>query len=105
MKENQNRRVSHPPFNCRACFPQAQWLTQTILFVLCLLILAQPGYALGRARYVESIHRPGSFGIVQGKTLASIYVDPNDYAGVARAARDLQADITRVTGRSPKIGG
>ncbi|MGO9865292.1 MAG: glycosyl hydrolase 115 family protein [Terriglobales bacterium] len=103
MKENQNRRASHKPLNRRACFAQAPWLNQTILSVLCLLVLAQPGFALGRARYVESIPRPGSFVIAQGKTLASIYVDPNDYAGVARAARDLQADITRVTGRSPKV--
>ncbi len=52
---------------------------------------------------MEYVHRPGSFAIAQGRTLASIYVDPNDYAGVARAARDLRADVARVTGRSPRF--
>ena len=87
------------------CFPRAQWLAKTILFALCLLSFTQPSFALGQARYVEAVHRPGSFVIAQGRTLASIYVDPNDYAGVARAASDLQADIARVTGRSPRVAG
>ena len=34
---------------------------------------------------------------------ASIYVDANDFAGVARAAADLQADIARVAGVTPTI--
>jgi len=87
------------------CFPRAQWLGKTILFVLCLLSFTQSSFALGQARYVETVHRPGSFVVAQGRTLASIYVDPNDYAGVARAASDLQADIARVTGRSPRVAG
>ena len=85
------------------CVLRAKWPGKAILFVLCLFSFAQPGFALGQARYVGYVHRPGSFAIAQGKTLASICVDPNDYAGVARAARDLQADVTRVTGRSPRV--
>jgi hypothetical protein len=77
--------------------------TNAILFVLCLLGFNQPSPALGQARYVEYVHRPGSFAIAQRRTLASIYVDPNDYAGVLRAAKDLQADVARVTGRSARV--
>ncbi len=87
----------------RKCVLRAKWPGKTILFVLCLFGFAQPGFALGQARYVEYVHRPGSFAIAQGRTLASIYVDPNDCAGVARAARDLQADVARVTGRSARF--
>jgi hypothetical protein len=87
----------------RKCVLPANWPGKTILFVLCLFNFAQPGFALGQARYVEYVHRPGSFVIAGGRTLASICVDPNDYAGVLRAARDLQADVARVTGRSPTI--
>jgi len=77
--------------------------TNAILFVLCLLGFNQPSFALGQARYVEYVHRPGSFAIAQGRTLASIYVDPNDYVGVRRAAKDLQADVARVTGRRARV--
>jgi hypothetical protein len=76
--------------------------TDAILFVLCLLSSNQLSFALGHARYVETVPRPGSFAIAHGRTLASIYADPNDYAGVLRATRDLQADVARVTGRSPR---
>jgi hypothetical protein len=76
---------------------------KTILFVLCFLSFTQYSFALGQVRYVETVHTPGSFVIAQGKSLARIYVEPNDYAGVLRAARDLQADVDRVTGRSPRI--
>jgi hypothetical protein len=85
------------------CFHRAKWLGKTIPLFLCLLSFTQPSFALGQARYLEAVPRPGSFAIAQGKTLASIYIDPNDYAGVARAAHDLQADVARVTGRSPRV--
>jgi len=84
------------------CFHRAKWVEETTLLVLCLLSFTQPSFALGHARYLEAVPRPGSFVIAQGKTLASIYIDPNDYAGVVRAAHDLQADVARVTGRSPR---
>jgi Glycosyl hydrolase family 115/Gylcosyl hydrolase family 115 C-terminal domain len=87
------------------CFPQVERLRKTILLGLCLSGLAQYSFAIGRARYVEVVPRPGSFTIVHGKTLAGICVDPSDYKGVVRAAGDLQADVARVTGHSPKFVG
>src|ERR1022692_2218661 len=70
------------------------------------LLLPTAALALGQARYVETVARPGSFPIAQAKTCAAIYVDAGDYAGVIRAAGDLQADIAHVTGsveRSPIV--
>ncbi|MGA2131589.1 MAG: glycosyl hydrolase 115 family protein [Bryobacteraceae bacterium] len=71
--------------------------------LVCLLALPCGLYGLGQVSYVETAARPGSFPITQGKTCASLYVDPADYAGVIRAAADLQADIERVTGCKPAI--
>jgi hypothetical protein len=68
-----------------------------------LLTLPHAALALGQPRYVETIAQPGSFPIAQAETCAAIYVDARDYAGVIRAAADLQADIARVTGCTPAI--
>jgi hypothetical protein len=87
----------------RKRFPPDKWLGGTILFAVSILSVAQPGFAVGRGQYVETVPGPGSFAIAQGRTLANISADPNDYAGVLRAARDLQADVARVTGRSPRV--
>src|ERR1017187_8496731 len=67
------------------------------------LLLPTAALALGQARYVETVARPGSFPIAQAKTCAAIYGDAGDYAGVIRAASDLQADIAHVTGCTPGI--
>ena len=87
------------------CFPHVERLRKTILLGLCLSGLAQYSFAIGRARYVEVVPRPGSFTIVHGKMLAGICVDPSDYKGVVRAAGDLQADVDRVTGHRPRVVG
>ena len=73
------------------------------LIILCLLTLPHNGFALGQVPYVQGIYVQGGFTIVQGKMAAPVYVDPNDYAGVVRAAADLQADIARVTGCTPAV--
>src|SRR5580692_7195334 len=75
------------------------------LFFLVLSFFFRPhaALALGQPRYVETVSRPGSFPIAQANTCAAIYVDAADYPGVIRAAGDLQADITRITGCTPAI--
>jgi hypothetical protein len=78
-------------------------LSGVILFALFLSFLTPNSFAIGQPRYVENVSHRGSFAIANGKTLASIYVDSNDYGGVTRAAGDLQADVTRVTGRTPRV--
>jgi hypothetical protein len=46
---------------------------------------------------------PGSIPLVQNRHAAPIFLDKADYAGVLRAASDLQADIERVTGFKPEL--
>jgi hypothetical protein len=70
---------------------------------LCLLVLPATAFALGQEKYVESVHASNGFTIAQGESLATIYVDEKDHAGVVRAAGDLQADLDRVTGHTPAI--
>ncbi|MGB7437985.1 MAG: glycosyl hydrolase 115 family protein [Candidatus Acidiferrum sp.] len=76
---------------------------RNICFLVILGIAAFPQIctALGQAGYVEFKGQPGDFILVQGKQVAPLYVDSNDYPGVARAASDLSQDIQRVTGRIP----
>jgi hypothetical protein len=68
---------------------------KTLLPALC---LAGSAFALGQARYVETVNAAGSFPLVQAKAAAALYVDSADHAGVLRAAGDLAADVARVTG-------
>jgi hypothetical protein len=70
---------------------------------LCLFSLLPAAFALGQAPYVQSVKSRGSFPIVQGKMAATLFVDTNDFPGVLRAVNDLQADVARVTGRTPAI--
>jgi hypothetical protein len=43
-------------------------------------------------------HVPGSFGVINNGKVASISVSANDWPGAIRAAKDLQADIEKVSG-------
>ena len=78
-------------------------LPRPLVTGLCLFAAAQVGHAIGQARYIVEHGGNGAFPIVQSKNAAAIYVDSSDWAGVARAAGDLQADIARVTGVTPRI--
>ena len=70
-----------------------------------LLCLATPRdcLALGQTQYVETTSNPGSFPVRAAGSVAAICVDTNDFAGVIRAAGDLQTDISRVTARTPVV--
>ncbi len=59
--------------------------------------------AVSQARYVEASPQQGSFVLAQKDDVAVIYVDTQDYAGVVRAVKDLQADIARVTSITPEV--
>ena len=74
-----------------------------LLLIFGFSALAQRGFALGQAEYVESVRRPGSFAIVSRNIAAGLCVNANDFAGVLRAAGDLQTDVARVTGCRPQI--
>jgi hypothetical protein len=91
-------RPHSPGSKCGQRMPAGASARICLLALLFLFALARHGFALGQTQYVEKLNRPGSFPIVQQGIAAKLYVDSNDFAGVVRAAGDLQADITRVTG-------
>jgi hypothetical protein len=70
---------------------------------LCALVCSPAIFALGQTRYVEFAATPGSVRLASDGTGAQIVVDSQDYAGVLRAARDLQTDIDRVSRIRPAI--
>jgi hypothetical protein len=76
-----------------------------LLIVACLsqFVCAFSCFALGQPQYIESRASPGSFLIADDATLATLFVDAEDFPGVVRAATDLQADIARVTTRRPTL--
>jgi len=76
-----------------------------------LLLLALPALlpigamALGQPRFVETAPATTSFRLVDHKAAAMLYVEDTDYPGVLRAARDLQADILRVSACNAQFNG
>ncbi len=73
-----------------------------ILFMIA-LCEPPPVHALGQDKYVTVTPVSGSLPLVAAGRSATIYVDPADFPGVTRAARDLQQDIERVTGVAPTL--
>ncbi len=73
------------------------------IIALCLFAFQRDALAIGQHQYVDTVHSEGSFCLAQKEEVADIYVDSQDYPGVIRAAKDLQSDIARVTGRTAKV--
>ena len=92
------RKCSTPPSlsACRFC---------PILLIALVIIIAMPrrAHAIGQERYVTFSAKPGDFPLAQGNDTATLFVDPQDWPGVVRAAGDLQSDIERVTGHKPDL--
>jgi hypothetical protein len=53
--------------------------------------------------YISAKKTAGSFPLVASGKAATLYLSGNEWAGVQRAAHDVQADINRVTGREPQL--
>jgi hypothetical protein len=68
------------------------------LLLLAPVLFPLHSLALGQPRYMETTPDSNSFRLVHRRAAAKLYVDGGDYPGVARAARDLLADIFRVSG-------
>ena len=66
-------------------------------------LMATPALALGQPRYVSETPSDGAFPLVANSHSARLVLDDQDYAGVLRAAHDLQTDINSVTGITPEI--
>jgi len=73
------------------------------LLLASVLVAPRDCLAIGQEKYVEDVPSQGSFPIVEKHSVAILRLDTNDFAGVIRAANDLQTDIARVTGISPVI--
>jgi len=84
-----------------------------VKFYMLFLFLCSIGNAMGQSakgndqRSVPDyiVHQGGgrSFKIAGSGRPASIYVDPNDWKGVIRAAKDLGSDVGRVTGTAAAV--
>jgi hypothetical protein len=69
-------------------------------------LLVLPALAVAQAapltdHYIAAKKTAGSFPLVAGGKAAHLYASASDWPGVLRTIRDVQADITRVTGREP----
>jgi len=74
-----------------------------ILLITVVLGYCKTSYAINEQRYVTAKNIPGSFALaVAGKPVA-IYGADDDYSGVIRAIKDLQTDISSVTGSKPEF--
>jgi hypothetical protein len=86
-------------FGLLAKMTVSPWLFASVCFSMGI----QSCFGLGQERYVEFTKPRSGFRLVEGGTAATIVVDTNDFAGVVRAAGDLQHDVERVTGRKPSM--
>ena len=89
--------MSFPDFIFRRAWP----------LLLCLLTATLPGLAgpavPGAETYVVPDKGKGRFPLVAGAQAAPLFASAQDWPGVLRAARDLQADIQRVTQHQPAL--
>jgi hypothetical protein len=65
--------------------------------------VATSAFALGEAAFVAFAPSAGAALIAGAEGLATVVTDPDEHAGVVRAATDLQSDIERVTGKRPVL--
>jgi hypothetical protein len=80
---------------------RAVWRALVGLFGV--LSLPSFGLALGQPSYVQTEKHEGNFVVAEPGRATALYVDADDFAGVTRAASDLQTDIQRVTGLTPTL--
>ena len=70
-----------------------------------LLGIAMSAHALPRRGMVDFRPSRDSLCVVERDHVSPIYVDPGDFAGVAKAANDLAQDVGRVSGRAAAVVG
>jgi len=74
--------------------------SKALVFALC---FGDSAFALTTNRFVSEKRSEGSFRLFAETNAASIFVDPNDWPGVARVAQDLQKDIGLVSKTTPAL--
>ncbi|WP_276510324.1 glycosyl hydrolase 115 family protein [Longimicrobium terrae] len=78
-------------------------LPRRALIILGALLLAAGDAAAQAAPYVTDRAERSRFALAAGGRPVPLHVSAGEHAGVVRAARDLRADIERVTGAAPEL--
>jgi hypothetical protein len=76
---------------------------RVLLLAVSLLGAVAARAAIGDPAYVQFQPSARALAIHDGKATAPLWLDGHDFAGVLRAAGDLQADIERVSGQRPVL--
>jgi hypothetical protein len=97
----EQRPPSHSSYSLQ---PQLCIFLLAIAFITpCAQPLAFTSLPPDQPAFVTATSQPGDFPIVHAQTAAPIFIDTNDFPGVLRASRDLQADVARVTSLTPEL--
>nr|AQQ74865.1 GH115 [uncultured bacterium] len=76
----------------------------TVCFAFLASLLTTSAHAaFGESAYVSFEPEPNAFAVYADGRASPLWLDAADYPGVIRAARDVQADIERVTGTRPEL--
>jgi hypothetical protein len=87
------------------CYRSGSSSPSFLLVLIFIFLLARRpcAFSLGQPQYVENHPSPGSFLVADNSSVATVFVDTNDFPGVVHAATDLQTDIARVTSHKPAL--
>src|SRR5258708_5500855 len=89
-----------------ACLEAFCWRWQRHLMTLSLCLgVISPAAAQSQTPVVSGDSAGRRFPLAVGSSVAPLFVSGRDFPGVARATNDLVADLERVTGRRPRLGG
>jgi len=72
------------------------------LLAMLLMVIGQSSWALGEKNWLTK-SAGNSLVLVDKKNAAELIIDTDEYSGVIRAAKNLQIDIEKVTGKKPAL--
>ncbi|TXK49871.1 glycosyl hydrolase [Pontibacter qinzhouensis] len=79
------------------------WYQLRLLLLLCLLLPLAAAATVGQKPYISNQKVAGSFSLATAGKAAPLYVSSQDFPGVMRVAKHLQADVKRVTQTEPVL--
>jgi hypothetical protein len=75
-----------------------------LLYIVFILSVSPAAYAVnGDKSYISTEKQKGSFALSVAGKPAPLYVSPDDFPGVLRVMKHLQADVNRVTKAEPQL--
>src|SRR5262245_26497708 len=80
-------------------------LANLLIAIPCFLVTTVAHAMVGEQPFVSFTRVDRGAALVSGGVAAPLWVDEKDYPAVVRAARDVQADVERVTGIRPELAG